>query len=166
MYNADTNGFTNTISPRFKIVNTGKQPVKLSDIKVRYYFTVDDEKQQSFSCDYSSVGNSNVTRTFVKMPGHLTTADCYFELGFSSSGTIATNSSVEVQSRIYKTDWSNYTQTNDYSFNSNDTNYTDFDKVAAYIGRGLLGGKKQASADFIIQRFYYFLPYNYSPIEL
>ncbi len=145
MYNADRNGITNTLSPRFKIVNTGTQPVKLSDIKVRYYFTVDDEKQQSFSCDYSTVGNSNVTGAFVKMPEHLTTADYYLELGFNSSGTIAPNSSVEVQSRIYKTDWSNYTQTNDYSFNSNDTNYTDFDKVTAYIGGRLVWGKEASS---------------------
>ncbi len=149
LYNADKNGFTNTISPRFKIVNTGTQPVKLSDIKVRYYFTVDDEKQQSFSCDYSTVGNSNVTGAFVKMPEHLTTADYYLELGFNSSGTIAPNGSAEVYCRINRIDNTPYNQQNDFSFDSNDTNYADFDNVAAYIGNNLVWGN-EASGDILL----------------
>jgi len=38
-----------------------------------------------------------------------------------------------VQGRFAKTDWSNYTQTGDYSFNSSGNSYVDWNKATAYI---------------------------------
>ncbi len=124
---------TNGISPKFKIFNAGDEDIKLSDVKLRYYYTIDGEKSQNFWCDWSSAGSGNVTGRFVKMDAPKTGADYYLEVGFTEgAGSIAPGGSVEVQARFSKTDWSNYTQTGDYSFNSLNTSYIDWDKVTGY----------------------------------
>ncbi|KAI7253170.1 hypothetical protein KC345_g11402, partial [Hortaea werneckii] len=46
VFNGSTSASTNGISPKFKVVNTGTAAVKLSDVKLRYYYTIDGEKDQ------------------------------------------------------------------------------------------------------------------------
>ncbi|MDP4182999.1 MAG: cellulose binding domain-containing protein, partial [Bacillota bacterium] len=139
MYNTSTTATTNTIYPQFRIVNTGTNSVNLSDIKMRYYYTIDGDKTQSFVCDYSTIGNSNVTGTFVKMTTSQSGADYYLEIGFKT-GSLAPNGSVDVQTRFYKSDWTSYTQTGDYSFNSTGTSFVDWNKVTAYFQGTLVWG--------------------------
>jgi endoglucanase len=141
MYNAGTTASTNTLNPLFRLVNTGTTPINLADLKVRYYYTIDGEKTQNFFCDWSTVGNNNVTGTFVKPAAAKTGADYYLEIGFKSgAGTLAAGSSIDVQTRTAKTDWTNYTQTGDYSFKSTGTTYADWNKVTAYIAGTLQWG--------------------------
>ncbi|WP_349772641.1 glycoside hydrolase family 48 protein [Lacrimispora xylanisolvens] len=66
MYNDSTNPQVSSIVPKFKLTNTGKTSITLADLKLRYYYTIDEEKDQNFWCDWSTVGSSNVTGTFVK----------------------------------------------------------------------------------------------------
>ncbi len=147
MYNSNIKEKNNTLFPRFKITNTGKEYINLSDIKVRYYYSIDVDKQQNLWCDWSNIGANNVTGSFVKLDTPLGDEDYYFELGFNSkAGKIKPGESVEVHIRIAKADWSDYTQTNDYSFNSNKKNiYTDWDKISAYIGTRFAWGKLSTS---------------------
>ncbi|OYO67608.1 exoglucanase, partial [Lachnotalea glycerini] len=134
MYNASTSNTTNGISPKFKIYNEGDSDISLSDVKLRYYYTIDGDKDQSFWCDWSTVGSNNVTGTFVKMDASKTGADHYLEIGFSNgAGTLAAGQSLEVQVRFSKSDWSNYTQDGDYSFSTANTSYADSEKVTGYI---------------------------------
>lgn len=66
-------------------------------------------------------------------------ADSYAEIGFkSAAGSLQPGQSVELQTRISKVDWSNYTQTNDYSFDPTANSLKDSTKVTAY-----LSGSKQ-----------------------
>jgi hypothetical protein len=141
MYNSNTTATSNAVYAQFKVVNTGTSTVALSNVKLRYYYTIDGAKAQTFFCDYATVGSANVTGTFVSMTAPKTGADYYLEIGFgSSSGSISAGSSAEVQARFAKTDWSNYTQTNDYSFNSTATSYVDWTKVTGYISGALQWG--------------------------
>lgn len=141
MFNANTSATTNGIMPRIKLYNTGTTAINLSDVKLRYYYTVDGEKAQNFWCDWSSAGSSNITGTFVKMSAAKTDADYYLEIGFTSAaGTLAAGQSIEVQTRFSKTDWSNYSQSNDYSFNSTSSNYTDWTKMTGYLAGTLVWG--------------------------
>ncbi|WP_252891755.1 hypothetical protein [Thermoclostridium stercorarium] len=48
--------------------------------------------------------------------------------------------SIEVQGRFSKIDWTDYTQTNDYSFNPTASSYVDFNKITAYISGNLVYG--------------------------
>lgn len=141
MFNSGTSSTTNGIMPRFKLYNTGTTGINLADVKIRYYYTIDGEKDQNFWCDWSSAGNSNVTGSFVKMGTPTGAADYYLEIGFTSSaGTLAAGQSIEVQGRFSKSDWSNYTQTGDYSFCSTNSNYADWDYATGYISDSLKWG--------------------------
>lgn len=141
MFNGNTSATTNGIAPRFKLYNTGTSSLKLSDVKIRYYYTIDGEMQQNFWCDWSSAGTANVTGTFVKMDTATSSADYYLEIGFNeAAGELAAGDSIEVQGRFSKTDWTNYTQTGDYSFMSSGSSYTDTDTVVVYISNELSFG--------------------------
>ena len=140
-YNANTQDESNSIMPRFRIGNTGNTGIPLSEIKIRYYYTIDGEKEQNFWCDWSSIGSNNVTGTFVKMDSAKTGADYYLEIGFTNqAGNLEPGAVIEVQGRFSKSDWTNYTQSNDYSFNPSSGYYTDFNKITAYISGNLVFG--------------------------
>lgn len=150
MFNSDRNASTTTIHPWFKLYNTGTLPFNLEDVTIRYYYTSDGDKDQNFWCDWSSAGSENVTGTFVKVPFVANGVDYYYELGFKEgSGSLIAGDFEEIQTRFAKTDWSNYTQTNDYSFNSDANDYIEWTKVGVYIkgklvwGEGLLFGVPQ-----------------------
>lgn len=141
MFNGNTASSTNGIAPRIKLYNNGDTIVKLSDVKLRYYYTIDGEIQQNFWCDWSTIGSSNVTGKFVKMDTAKTGADYYLEIGFANgAGNLEVGQSIEVQVRFSKSNWSNYTQTGDYSFNSTNNNYVDWAKITGYLGDKLEWG--------------------------
>lgn len=139
LFSGNTAATINTLYPNFKLVNTGTTPLPLSTIKLRYYFTNDGTQSNSFACDYSTAGSVNVTGTFGTITA--TNADKFLEVGFGNgAGTLAVGESVEVKTRIWKSDWSNFTQTNDYSFNVSATNYVDSTSVTGYIKGTLIWG--------------------------
>jgi Cellulose binding domain len=132
---------TNTIYPHVRIVNTGASTISLASIKVRYYYTEDGTQSQSFWCDWSPSGSANVTGTFTSLSTPVAGADHYLEIGFTSgAGNLAPGAATEVQARFAKSDWSNYTQTNDYSFNPSASNYVAWKNVTAYLSGVLSWG--------------------------
>ncbi|MCC3378052.1 glycosyl hydrolase [Paenibacillus farraposensis] len=140
-FNGNTSASTNGISPRFKVINTGDSAIKLSDVKLRYYYTIDGEKAQNFWCDWSSIGSANVTGKFVKLATRVAGADYYLEIGFTSSaGTLNPGQSAEVQARFSKTDWSNYNQADDYSFKASSSQFADNELVTGYMNGKLIWG--------------------------
>ncbi len=143
MYNGNTTATINTLNPRYKITNTGTSAIPLTDLTLRYYYTIDSAKPQSFWCDWSHVGSSNVTGNFVTMGTPKTNADTYLEIGFTSgAGSLGVGQSIEIQTRINKNDWTNYTQTNDYSFDSTDSSYVDWNNVPGYLSGSLEWGNE------------------------
>lgn len=140
-FNGNTSASTNGISPKFKILNNGDSAIRLSDLKLRYYFTIDGEKAQSFWCDWASIGSANVTGNFVKLETPVAGADYALEIGFTSSaGMLNPSQSAEVQARFSKTDWSNYNQANDYSFKSSGSQFVDHEQVTGYLNGQLVWG--------------------------
>ncbi len=141
MFNGNTSAQVNEVMPKFKLYNTGEISINLSDLKLRYYYTIDGEKEQNFWCDWSTVGSDHVTGTFVKMPKAKTGADYYLEIGFTAgAGELKAGQSIEVPVRFSKTDWSNYTQTGDYSFSDSGSSYADWTKITGYISDSLKWG--------------------------
>ncbi|MEK4851479.1 glycosyl hydrolase [Paenibacillus sp. FSL H7-0756] len=140
-YNGSTGASTNGIAPKFKVINTGNAPVQLSDVKLRYYYTIDGEQQQSFWTDWASIGNANVTGTFVKLDTPAAGADYALVIGFTSAaGTLNPGQSAEIQTRFSKQDWSGYNQANDYSFNAVSTQFADHEQVTGYVNGQLVWG--------------------------
>ncbi len=144
-YDCDETGtVANRIKPLFKIYNTGTANIDIASIKIRYYYTIDEEKSQIFNIDYASgVSSSNCVGTFVRMENPTTGADYYMELSFKSgSGIIAPGGSIQVKTRWNKDDYSNYTQTGDYSFDPTITSYTDYSKTSGYLDGTLVWGNE------------------------
>lgn len=81
-YNQNTAATSNQIGLNIQLVNTGSSSILLANVKLRYYYTVDSAKPQTFYCDFSSIGSGNVTGTFVTMTTPQTGADTYVEVGF------------------------------------------------------------------------------------
>lgn len=138
----DTGENDNQIRAQFKVVNNGTETVSLSDVKVRYYYTIDGDTSQQFNVDYAVLGSGNVSGSFVKLEPALPGADYYFEIAFApNAGTLAPGQdSGEIQIRINKSDWSNYAEADDYSRDASKTSYADWDKVTAYLGSSLVWG--------------------------
>jgi aryl-phospho-beta-D-glucosidase BglC (GH1 family) len=140
-YNQSTAATSNQIYLNIKLVNTGNSAITLSDVKIRYYYTVDGAKPQTMYCDYATAGSSNVIGTVTTMATAKTGADTYVEVGFTSgAGTLAAGANVTIQARLAKNDWTNYTQTNDYSFNSTGTSFADWTKTTGYVSGSLQWG--------------------------
>ncbi|HEY0605783.1 MAG TPA: cellulase family glycosylhydrolase [Herpetosiphonaceae bacterium] len=137
---ADTSAGANQIKPHLNVVNTGSASVPLSELKIRYWYTVDGDKPQSYFCDYAVVGCANVTGRFVKLATPKASADYYLEVGFTG-GTLAPGASTgEIQSRFAKNDWTNYNETGDYSFDPTKTAFADWSRVTLYRNSALVWG--------------------------
>ncbi|MNN02725.1 Exoglucanase-2 precursor [compost metagenome] len=138
----DTSANDNQIRAHFKVINNGDEAISLSNVKLRYYYTIDGDKAQQFNCDYAVVGSSNVSGSFVKLNTAVTGADYYLEISFGpNAGTLAPGAdSGEIQIRINKSDWSNYAEADDYSRDANKSSYTDWEKVSAYLNGSLVWG--------------------------
>ncbi|MCF2945139.1 glycosyl hydrolase [Paenibacillus tarimensis] len=140
-FNGNTSASTNGISPKFKVINTGDSAIQLRDVKLRYYYTIDGEQAQSFWIDWASIGNANVTSNFVKLEAPVNGADYVLEIGFTSSaGTLDPGQSAEIQARFSKSDWSNYNQADDYSFNASSKQFADNEQVTGYMNGQLVWG--------------------------
>ncbi|MFJ6662482.1 cellulose binding domain-containing protein [Streptomyces sp. NPDC091383] len=140
--NNDSSPTDNQIKPGLRVVNTGNSAVDLSKVTIRYYFTGDGGASGfSTSCDYAAVGCSNVTQKVVALSSPKSGADHYVEIGFTSgAGTLAAGANTgDIQSRINKSDWSNFSESDDYSYATN-TAYADASKVTVYVGGTLASG--------------------------
>jgi len=141
-FNSITTSSTNTINPLFKLINNTKNNINLSDIRIRYYFTADSEIKQNFWCDWCSAGTSNVFGDFIKLKTPKANADQYIEIGFrDDSGIIKPNETVEIQIRFSKDNWTEYIQSNDYSFNPS-KEYLTSDKITLHLKGNLIFGKE------------------------
>ncbi len=132
---------TNSIAARFRLTNTGDSEILLSDIKLRYYYTADGSQSQNFFCDWSHAGSQNITGSFHTITPPLETADTYLEISFlSAAGSLASDQSIELHTRFAKSDWSDYTLTNDYSYNPSGSSYGIWEKITAYQNDTLIFG--------------------------
>ncbi|MDP4181721.1 MAG: cellulose binding domain-containing protein [Bacillota bacterium] len=119
------------------IYNTGAVPLDINNIKLRYYFTFENPQSLTFSSYNKSPEISSVTQTLGTITGY--NADHYIEVALSSTNTIPVGGNIYVNFAFNKADWSTWTYTNDYSYNSN-TSYEDRTTITGYYSGTLLWG--------------------------
>lgn len=129
----NTNATDNQMQPHFNIKNNGTTAVKLSDLKLRYYFTKEGSLALSSWVDWAVIGSANINRTFT---------DSYMEVSFTdAAGSIAPNGQTgDIQIRISNSEWSNLNEANDYSYDPTLTSYTDYKKVTLFKSGQLVWG--------------------------
>jgi hypothetical protein len=145
----DTNPADNQIKPQLNVMNVGSTGVPLAELAIRYWYTIDGDRPQSYACDYAAIGCSNVTWKFVDLGAAAEQgANHYLELGFTAAaGTLsAGGQSGEIQSRIQKDDYSTYDEVDDYSFDPAKIAFTDWTRVTLHHNGGLVWGVDPACA--------------------
>ena len=137
----DTNG--NAVKPYVSLINNGSSSVALSDLKVRYWYTKDGTASETFKVDYSkTISASDITGAFADVTnGH------YMETGFkTAAGSLAAGGNTgTIKLRANKSDWSNYIQTDDYSFDATKTSLTDWSNITVYYQGILVWGTEPGS---------------------
>jgi endoglucanase len=139
--NGAPNPSSNQIQLGLKLTNTGSSPITLTDITMRYWYTADSSQSQQVGCDYSTVDCANVHTALVQMSSPHPTSDTYLEVGFIG-GSLAAGATIEIKLRVHRTDWSNYDQSNDYSFVADTTDYSLAQRIGLYYKGALLSGSE------------------------
>src|SRR5687767_1193578 len=79
----------NHVRPILNIVNGGSSAVPLSELTVRYWYTVDGARPQAYVCDWAQIGNQNVRSRFASVSPAAAGADSFLELSFvANAGSI------------------------------------------------------------------------------
>lgn len=128
----------NEIIANIIIFNVTKEPVSLSDVKVRYFYTQESSAKPIFKCDYASFGKGNVSGNIIDIKEKSDNADKYLELGFrNKSDIIESGSYAEVRIIIRSNDQTRYNTENDWSVMKKVQEYTINNNVSGYL-KGLL----------------------------
>jgi expansin (peptidoglycan-binding protein) len=131
----------NQIVSTINIVNESSAAVPLSTLTARYWYTADGTQSQVYWCDHAPFDCSEISSQFVTVSPAFPNVDTYLELGFTTAaGSLGVGQSTgDIRSRITKSDWGNYTETNDYSYTDN-TSAADCSVITLYQDGVLIWG--------------------------
>jgi hypothetical protein len=141
-----TTAMTNSPHPWFKLINLGATAVPLTELTIRYWFTAEGAQGQVATIDDARDSanaqiNASVTTSFVAPTPTRTGGDFYMQVGFTAASIAGNNGTVVVQSRFNSAGFqTNYTQTNDYSFDATKTAFADWTHVTLYRNGTLVWG--------------------------
>lgn len=144
----DANPEDGTMSVLFRIANNDTVPVKLSNLKLRYWYRNERNVPQAFWCDRASVGTANVVGAWKSLPVSQPRASGYMEMSFrDGAGSIPAGSSTgEIQVRFTNADWSRYQGTFDWSFVGATTDFVRSDRMTIHRDGALVWGDEPAAA--------------------
>jgi hypothetical protein len=137
----------NNLKPRIRLINNTPEDIPLGQLKIRYWYTIDSDQSQTFNCDHTTApgGCGGLTNSFVRLPPNNTNrtsaSDTYLEVGFANNvGYLSAGGQFDMYLRINKTDWSNYVETNDYSYDGAAASMTRWDHISVYRNGSLVWG--------------------------
>ncbi len=141
-----TSATTNSPHPQIQIVNTGSGPLSLNSVTVRYWFNCDCTTQtiQAWVDWAGLVPSGSTVSSNVKVSSQSTTLGgqtSYILYSFSGNMVLQPGQAIQVQSRFNKSDWSNFTQSEDWSYAAN-TSYANDSKATGYVNGALVWGQE------------------------
>ena len=143
-----TSDTTNSPHPQIRVVNTGTGPLSLNNVTVKYWFNCDCTNQTLQAwVDWAGLapvgttatGNVQVSVQATSLGGQTD----YVLYSFTGNLVLQPGQAIQVQSRFNKNDWSNMTQSNDWSF-APDTAFMDAPQVTGYMTGSLAWGQEPA----------------------
>jgi endoglucanase len=148
-YTGDTAPADAVIDFRLQIGNASNEAVPYSELTVRYYYSNEHAGPESYWNFYSQIGSANVLGTSYDNPTPVPGAERYLEVTFTAgAGSLAAHSaSGEMQIRIAHTMQNAefvYDETDDYSYNSDLTEFADWDHITLYRDGVLVYGIEPA----------------------
>jgi hypothetical protein len=135
----------NHIKPNLQIINNSPEDIPLSEVKIRYWYTNESQRPQTFACDYVPFGCAHVTADFIALPStdsrYTASSDTCVEIGFlAEAGDFAAGAAFDLYSRIHKDDWSVYDETNDYSYKADAQSFMAWQNITIYRNGALAWG--------------------------
>jgi len=135
------------IRPLFIIRNNGSEPVELSRLTLRYYYSMETTAEQIYECTCAfGICEQPTCGDYVKssfLPIRGKTANIYLELSFTEKAGVlggAGLATTKVQGLIRADNGTDYDQSNDYSFNPAYTDVEAWDHVTLYLDGELVWG--------------------------
>lgn len=130
----------NALVPTIKLVDVGNVDIDLRRVTLRYWFTKDTVDQQLLGfCDYAQIGCDKVSLGFVPVSPARPKADTYLEVKFTGGTMPAEGTTGGIQIRVHKANYSNFDETNDYSWGTN-TTFEPNPRITAYLDGQLVWG--------------------------
>jgi hypothetical protein len=143
----------NTIRATFSLVNDTEGAIPLREVTIRYWFTGGPGASPwEFACDVGTVGvqapppprtdvTAAVTNVFRMVRPARPGADMYFEVGFTAAaGDLPPGYYSLFRTRVYRMDYSNIAQTDDYSYNAKNITFGPSPHITLYRNGQLLSG--------------------------
>lgn len=107
------------------VTNEASDSITLSDLTLRYWYTIETGKEQVLDCDYAKIGCTNLVTSADQTPPKFQAvmppkpkANTYSELAFKASALTLDSflDTGEIQLRLHNKDYSPINQVDDYSF--------------------------------------------------
>ncbi len=132
----------------FRIINESEVDIPYQDIKLRYWFTVEDPAPLNLFIDYARIGKQHIQSAFTAVDPARLGADTYFELTFDEgAGVLAAGAdSGFIMLRVAKNDWTAFDENDDHSFLPTYV-WQKNDKVALYQNDILAWGAEPDQLD-------------------
>lgn len=156
MYNSDRKP-DESIRPRFKLSNISGKLADIKNVKIRYYYTVDEiENGENHIMFFDRAiyrtesGGINIKdklkADFISLEEDRDKADYYLEISFDDTiCDLEPDSYIELWTRFSKERYSEFfDHTGDYSYSPGEDNFKVWNKVTMYIGERKIFGKEPA----------------------
>ena len=141
MYNKQLNKDITAIYPWFKIINSGNVNLDLSKLELRYYYTIDSDSSEEVVIDWANIGKEKIIPEIQNIEDRRE-ADRYLSIKLNSNDKLGVGKELEVHSRLNKKNWEAYDQYNDYSFNKDAIDYTDWSKILVLYDGNIISGEE------------------------
>jgi hypothetical protein len=130
----------NSIRPYLKVLNNDSTNVSYRELTMRYWFTPENYTGINAFIDYAALGN-NVRAAYIPLQQPHNGAYGYVEYSFDSTAgnLLAGANSGEIQSRLANSNWGNFNEADDYSY-QHSTSYVANNKITLYRNGTLVWG--------------------------
>jgi hypothetical protein len=123
--------------PEFIIKNSGSTPANLDNLELSYYFSDEGNQPFVFHCDWAAMGCANVIGEFESSLDGAQRLRIHFRPGLEPLPP--GQDSGEIKVRFNRSDWSDFNQSDDYSF-SPAYEYEDWERVTLAVNGQVVWG--------------------------